>query len=164
MGESKQNLFYKRVIDVTSLINLKSHISGMFICSQTPAALFDFPRAASAVRPKKRSESEITKMSCFRLGREGTVRMQDEVLKEVSTVFLLLLCCIVDAPDAVKMDTVPDGVAIVFRVSVARGDLGKVIGLQGRNARALRILLNAAGVKQGRKFVLDIVGKFDDLS
>lgn len=89
--------------------------------------------------------------------------MQDAVLEEVSAVFLILLCRIVDAPDAVKMDTVPDGVATVFRVSVARSDLGKAIGFHGRNARALRVLLNAAGAKQGRKFALDIVDKFDDL-
>ena len=75
-----------------------------------------------------------------------------------------LLCCIVDAPDAVKIDTVPDGVATVFRVSVAQSDIGKVSDFQGRNARALRVLLNAAGAKQGRKFALDIADKFDDLS
>ena len=88
--------------------------------------------------------------------------MQDEVLKEVSTVFLLLLCCIVDAPGEVKIDTVPDGAATVFRVSVAQSDLGKVIGLQGRHARALRMLLNAAGVKHGTKFALDIVDSFEN--
>ncbi len=45
----------------------------------------------------------------------------------------------------------------VVEVRVAQGDVGKVIGRQGRTVKALRSLLHAAGQKQNRRYVLDIV-------
>ena len=45
----------------------------------------------------------------------------------------------------------------VFEVRVAQADVGKLIGRQGRTVKALRSLLHAAGQKQGRRYVLDIV-------
>jgi predicted RNA-binding protein YlqC (UPF0109 family) len=45
----------------------------------------------------------------------------------------------------------------VVEVRVAQGDVGKVIGRQGRTVKALRSLLYAAGQKQNRRYVLDIV-------
>jgi predicted RNA-binding protein YlqC (UPF0109 family) len=42
-------------------------------------------------------------------------------------------------------------------LKVAQGDLGKVIGKQGRTARALRTILNAAGIKQHKRYSLEIV-------
>ena len=47
--------------------------------------------------------------------------------------------------------------AIVLELKVAPGDLGKVIGKQGRTARAMRTLLRAAGMKLRKRFVLEIV-------
>ena len=44
-----------------------------------------------------------------------------------------------------------------IEVRVAQSDMGKVIGKQGRTVRALRSLVYAAGVKQHRRFVLDVV-------
>jgi predicted RNA-binding protein YlqC (UPF0109 family) len=45
----------------------------------------------------------------------------------------------------------------VIEVRVAQTDVGKIIGRQGRTVKALRSLLHAAGQKQGRRYVLDIV-------
>ena len=45
----------------------------------------------------------------------------------------------------------------IIEVRVAQGDVGKVIGRQGRTVKALRSLLYAAGQKKGRRYVLEIV-------
>ncbi|MCA1618929.1 MAG: KH domain-containing protein [Acidobacteria bacterium] len=45
----------------------------------------------------------------------------------------------------------------IIEVRVAQGDVGKVIGRQGRTVKALRSLLFAAGQKKGRRYVLEIV-------
>jgi uncharacterized protein len=45
----------------------------------------------------------------------------------------------------------------VIEIRVAQADVGKIIGRQGRTVKALRSLLHAAGQKQGRRYVLEIV-------
>ena len=45
----------------------------------------------------------------------------------------------------------------VIEIRVAQSDVGKIIGRQGRTVKALRSLLHAAGQKQGRRYVLEIV-------
>ena len=45
----------------------------------------------------------------------------------------------------------------VIEIRVAQGDVGKIIGRQGRTVKALRSLLHAAGEKQRRRYVLEIV-------
>jgi predicted RNA-binding protein YlqC (UPF0109 family) len=64
---------------------------------------------------------------------------------------------LVDEPDAVSVEEVDSQGATRLEVRVAPGDMGKVIGRQGRTVRALRSLIHAAGVKQHRRFILDIV-------
>ena len=64
---------------------------------------------------------------------------------------------LVDAPDQVQVTAVDGDQATVLELRVAPTDLGKVIGKQGRTVRALRSLVYAAGVKQHRRFVLDVV-------
>jgi predicted RNA-binding protein YlqC (UPF0109 family) len=65
---------------------------------------------------------------------------------------------LVDEPDAVRVEEVDeaDG-TLVLRLHVAEGDVGKVIGRQGRLARALRTLVRAGGVEAGRRLQLEIV-------
>ena len=64
---------------------------------------------------------------------------------------------LVDEPDEVEIRTRTRDQATVIELMVAPNDLGKVIGRQGRTARAMRTLLNAAGNKQRRRYILDIL-------
>jgi uncharacterized protein len=65
---------------------------------------------------------------------------------------------LVDQPDTVHVEEVEeaDG-TLVFRLHVAESDIGKVIGRQGRLARALRTVVRAGGVEAGRRLQLEIV-------
>jgi predicted RNA-binding protein YlqC (UPF0109 family) len=65
---------------------------------------------------------------------------------------------LVDEPDAVRVEEVEeeDG-TLLLRLHVAEGDVGKVIGRQGRLARALRTVVRAGGVEAGRRLALEIV-------
>lgn len=63
---------------------------------------------------------------------------------------------LVDNPDAVNV-RVDESNESVIQLSVAEGDLGKVIGKSGRTAEALRTILTAAAAKQGKSCRLDIV-------
>ena len=64
---------------------------------------------------------------------------------------------LVDEPDAVRVEEVEENDALVLRLHVAPDDVGKVIGRQGRIARALRTLVRAGGAQEGRRIVLEIV-------
>lgn len=69
----------------------------------------------------------------------------------------LVVKALVDDADAVDVrDTDQNGTTRI-EVRVAQPDMGKVIGKQGRTVRALRSLVYAAGVKQHRRYVLDVV-------
>ena len=63
---------------------------------------------------------------------------------------------LVDEPDAVRVERVDEVDAIVLRLSVAPDDVGKVIGRQGRVARALRTLVRSAGARGNKRLVLEI--------
>jgi uncharacterized protein len=63
---------------------------------------------------------------------------------------------LVDEPDAVRVERVDELDAVVLRLSVAPDDVGKVIGRQGRVARALRTLVRSAGARGDRRIVLEI--------
>jgi len=64
---------------------------------------------------------------------------------------------LVDSPDEVKTRTFERDQQTVIELEVAAADLGKVIGRQGRTARAFRTILAAAGEKAHRRYSLDIV-------
>lgn len=63
---------------------------------------------------------------------------------------------LVERPEAVHVGVFRERGATFFKVRVAQEDLGKVIGRQGRTARALRALLETRGDRDGRKYGLDI--------
>ena len=62
-----------------------------------------------------------------------------------------------DDPDAVEVNVVEEDRAIVLELTVAPDDLGKVIGKDGRTARAMRTLLAATSARQRRRAVLEIL-------
>ena len=64
---------------------------------------------------------------------------------------------LVDAPGQVQVNEVEEGRETVVELTVAPGDVGKVIGRQGRTARAMRTLLSAAGVKLHKNYALEIL-------
>ena len=64
---------------------------------------------------------------------------------------------LVDQPDAVKITEVESERTSVIELSVAKEDMGRIIGKQGRTATAMRTLLNAAGMKQEKRTILEIV-------
>jgi len=64
---------------------------------------------------------------------------------------------LVDAPDDVSVNVIEGEQTTVLELKVAPGDLGKVIGKQGRTARSIRTILGAAGVKLNRRFTLEIL-------
>jgi uncharacterized protein len=64
---------------------------------------------------------------------------------------------LVDQPDKVTVREVVGEQTIVLELRVATEDLGKVIGKQGKTARAVRTLLAAAGMKVRKRFVLEIL-------
>ncbi len=64
---------------------------------------------------------------------------------------------LVDQPEKVEVREVGGESTIVLELRVAQPDLGKVIGKQGRTARAMRTILGAAGMKLQKRFVLEIL-------
>ena len=64
---------------------------------------------------------------------------------------------LVDEPDAVRVEQAEEDGALVLRLHVAPDDVGKVIGRQGRVARALRTIVRAGAVRERRRVLLEIV-------
>ena len=64
---------------------------------------------------------------------------------------------LVDKPDAVSVQETDGEKTTIIELRVAPDDLGKVIGKQGRTARSMRTILNAAGTKLGKRCVLEIL-------
>ena len=63
---------------------------------------------------------------------------------------------LVDDPDAVRVETEERDGAVVLYLHVAPDDVGKVIGRQGRIARALRTLVRASSARDGRRVLVEI--------
>ena len=64
---------------------------------------------------------------------------------------------LVDNPENVNVTVIEGEQTTVLELRVAPEDLGKVIGKQGRTARAIRTILGAAGMKMRKRFVLEIL-------
>jgi hypothetical protein len=64
---------------------------------------------------------------------------------------------LVDSPDDVKVAQREEEDAYVIELTVAPDDMGKVIGKQGRIAKAIRTVVKAASAKSDKKYVVDII-------
>ena len=64
---------------------------------------------------------------------------------------------LVDAPEEVVASEIHSEKTTVIELRVAQADIGKIIGKQGKTARALRTILNAAGRKVGSRCILEIL-------
>jgi len=64
---------------------------------------------------------------------------------------------LVDQPESVDVRVVEGEGVTVFELSVAKSDMGRIIGRKGQNAQSIRTLLNAVGRRRGENIVLEIV-------
>ena len=76
------------------------------------------------------------------------------MLKELVTVMAKAL---VDKPGEVEIKEIEGDVTTILELKVAQGDLGKVIGKQGKTAHAMRAILNATATKLKKRAVLEII-------
>lgn len=63
---------------------------------------------------------------------------------------------IVDYPDKIAIDEQDEGDTVVFTLTVAASDMGKIIGKHGKNARSIRTVMKAAANTVGKKVIVDI--------
>ena len=68
---------------------------------------------------------------------------------------------LLDQPDRVEVTEIVGDQTTVLELKVAPEDLGKIIGRQGRTAKALRTVVNAAALKAGKRVILEIIEKND---
>jgi predicted RNA-binding protein YlqC (UPF0109 family) len=64
---------------------------------------------------------------------------------------------LVDNPDAVKVNEIAGEQSIIVELKVAPEDMGKVIGRQGRIAKAIRTVVKAAATKENKRVVVEII-------
>ena len=64
---------------------------------------------------------------------------------------------LVDHSEQVEVVEIAGSQTTVLELTVADGDLGKVIGKQGRNAQAIRTILSAGSGKRGKRYILEII-------
>ena len=64
---------------------------------------------------------------------------------------------LVDKPEEVQVSEVAGEETVALELRVSQEDLGRVIGRKGQTAIAMRTILNAAGTRSGRKYLLEIV-------
>ena len=72
-------------------------------------------------------------------------------------LLIQIVKALVDNPEQVQVNEIEGSQTTVLELKVAESDMGKVIGKHGRTANAIRILLNAASGKAGKRYMLEIV-------
>jgi predicted RNA-binding protein YlqC (UPF0109 family) len=77
--------------------------------------------------------------------------------ENVRLLFLKVIRSMVDSTDVVTVEAIGNAGRTLLRVEVAHGDMGVVIGKQGRTARSLRTILAAVSMKSRHHFVLDLM-------
>lgn len=82
--------------------------------------------------------------------------MTSEQSGDVRSLVQQIAKALVDEPEQVSVEKIDGEQTTVLELRVAAGDLGKVIGKQGRTARSIRTILGAAGVKLHKRFTLEI--------
>jgi predicted RNA-binding protein YlqC (UPF0109 family) len=80
--------------------------------------------------------------------------LMDEPMKALIEIMSKAL---VDKPEQVAVNGIEGEKTTVYELKVAPSDLGKVIGKQGKTARAMRTILSASGTKMGKRCVLEIL-------
>ena len=76
---------------------------------------------------------------------------------QLPELITMIARALVDDPEAVEVFEVEGTHTTIIELTVAKEDIGKVIGKQGRTAQAMRTILSAAAVTSGKKSVLEII-------
>lgn len=64
---------------------------------------------------------------------------------------------LVDNPDEVKVNEIEGTQSVIIELKVAEADMGKIIGKQGRIAKAIRTVVKAAAIKENKRVVVEII-------
>ncbi len=83
--------------------------------------------------------------------------MSSQNLSELAKMIEYMAKMLVDFPEQVNVNEIAGENTTVLELKVAKEDLGKIIGKQGRTARAVRTVLNGASTKLRKRTVLEIV-------
>ncbi|MDZ4696527.1 MAG: KH domain-containing protein [Deltaproteobacteria bacterium] len=81
----------------------------------------------------------------------------DGAMPSLRELLAFLARSLVEHPDKVEITEIVEPDALVFEIRVAESDLGRIIGRQGRTAKALRTVMAAASAKQKRRVIVDII-------
>ncbi len=84
------------------------------------------------------------------MAESGTAENVPELVEHIAKA-------LVDHPDRVRINEVKGEHTTVIELTVAKEDMGKIIGKQGRTAIAIRTLLSNVSMKTGKRFVLEII-------
>jgi predicted RNA-binding protein YlqC (UPF0109 family) len=71
----------------------------------------------------------------------------------------LIAKALVDKPDKIQISQIDGEQSSIIELKVAPEDVGKIIGKQGGNVQAIRIILSAAGMKLKKRFILEVIEK-----
>ena len=78
-------------------------------------------------------------------------------MKDLKDLVTYIVKALVDNQEKVEVTEIAGEKSIIYELRVGEGDLGKVIGKEGRTARAVRTIITAAAMKQGKRAVLEII-------
>ena len=78
-------------------------------------------------------------------------------MNELKELIEYIVKALVDNPEKVEVKEIAGEKSIIYELKVGEGDLGKVIGKEGRTAKAIRTIITAAAMKQGKRTVLEII-------
>ena len=76
---------------------------------------------------------------------------------EMKDLITYIAQALVDQPDKVEIKEIAGEKTLIYELRVGDGDLGKVIGKEGRTAKAIRSIITAAAMKQGKRAQLEIL-------
>ncbi len=75
----------------------------------------------------------------------------------MSELVKVIAASLVDDPDSVEVREIEESQSIIIELKVAADDMGKVIGKQGRIAKAIRTVVKAAATKENKRVVVEII-------
>ncbi|MGB3340296.1 MAG: KH domain-containing protein [bacterium] len=78
-------------------------------------------------------------------------------MKDLKDLVTYIVKALVDNQEKVEVTEIAGEKSIIYELRVGEGDLGKVIGKEGRTARAIRTIITAAAMKLGKRTVLEIL-------